>query len=52
MSGLDEKQSIKLYVGEELTKETIVDELSNAIAFLKTTFLPNSRQPFVSTLLS
>ena len=36
MSGLDEKQSIKLYVGEELTKETIVHELSNAVAFLKT----------------
>ena len=36
MSGLDKKQSKKLYVGEELTKATIVQELSNAIAFLKT----------------
>ena len=35
MSGLNEKQSKKLYVGEELTKVTIVQELSNAIAFLK-----------------
>ena len=36
MSGLDKKQSKKLYVGEELTKVTIVQELSNAKAFLKT----------------
>ena len=36
MSGLDKKQSKKLYVGEELTKVTIVQELSNALAFLKT----------------
>ena len=36
MSGLDNKQSKKLYVGEELTKVTIVQELSDAIAFLKT----------------
>ncbi|MDA9719356.1 hypothetical protein N9U60_03070 [Betaproteobacteria bacterium] len=36
MSGLGKKQSTKLYVGEELTKTTIVQELSNAIAFLKT----------------
>jgi len=35
MSGLDKKQSKKLYVGEELTKATIVQELSNAVAFLK-----------------
>ena len=35
MSGLDKKQSGKLYVGEELTKVTIVQELSNAVAFLK-----------------
>ena len=35
MSGLDEKQSGKFYVGEELTKVTIVQELSNAMAFLK-----------------
>ena len=35
MSGLNEKQSKKLYVGEELTKVTIVQELSNAVAFLK-----------------
>ena len=35
MSGLDKKQSRKLYVGEELTKATIVQELSNAVAFLK-----------------
>ena len=35
MSGLDKKQSRKLYVGEELTKVTIVQELSNAVAFLK-----------------
>ena len=35
MSGLDEKQSGKLCVGEELTKATIVQELSNAIDFLK-----------------
>ena len=36
MSDLDKKQSRKLYVGEELTKVTIVQELSNAVAFLKT----------------
>ena len=35
MSGFDKKQSRKLYVGEELTKVTIVQELSNAVAFLK-----------------
>ena len=35
MSGLDKKQSRKLYVGEELTKVTVVQELSNAVAFLK-----------------
>ena len=35
MSGTDKKQSKKLYVGEELTKVTIVQELSNAVAFLK-----------------
>ena len=35
MSGLDKKQSGKLYVGEELTKVTIVQELANAVAFLK-----------------
>ena len=35
MSGLNEKQSKKLYVGEELTKVTIVQELSNAVSFLK-----------------
>ena len=35
MSGLYKKQSRKLYVGEELTKATIVQELSNAVAFLK-----------------
>ena len=35
MSGTDKKQSKKLYVGEELTKATIVQELSNAVAFLK-----------------
>jgi len=37
MSGLDKKQSRKLYVGEELSKATIVQELSNAVAFLKKT---------------
>jgi len=36
MSGLDDKQPRKLYVGEELTKATIVQELSSAVAFLKT----------------
>ena len=36
MTGLDRKQSKKLHVGEELTKLTIVQELSNAVAFLKT----------------
>ena len=35
MSGLDEKQSRKLYVGEELTKVTIVQELSLTRYFLK-----------------
>ena len=35
MSGTDKKQSRKLYVGEELTKVTIVQELSSAVAFLK-----------------
>ena len=35
MSGLDNQKSRKLYVGEELTKVTIVQELSNAVAFLK-----------------
>ena len=35
MSSFDKKQSKKLYVGEELTKVTIVQELSNAVAFLK-----------------
>ena len=35
MSDLDMKQSRKLYVGEELTKVTIVQELSSAITFLK-----------------
>ena len=35
MSGTDKKQSRKLYVGEELTKLTVVQELSNAVAFLK-----------------
>ena len=35
MSSLDKKQTRKLYVGEELTKATIVQELSSAVAFLK-----------------
>ena len=35
MSGLDEKQPRKLYVGEELTKVTIVQELSRTMDFLK-----------------
>ena len=35
MSGTDKKQSRKFYVGEELTKVTIVQELSSAVAFLK-----------------
>ena len=35
MSGTNKKQSRKLYVGEELTKVTIVQELSSAVAFLK-----------------
>ena len=35
MSNLDERQPGKLYVGEELTKATIVQELSSTIAFLK-----------------
>ena len=35
MSSFDERQSGKLCVGEELTKVTIVQELSNAIDFLK-----------------
>ncbi len=35
MSDLDKKQSETLYVGEELTKETIVRELSNAMDFFK-----------------
>ena len=35
MSDLDKKQPRKLYVGEELTKVTIVQELTNAMDFLK-----------------
>ena len=35
MSDLDKRQSGKLCVGEELTKVTIVQELSAAIDFLK-----------------
>ena len=35
MSGFDEKHSGKFYVGEELTKATIAQELSSVIAFLK-----------------
>ena len=35
MSSPDKKHARKLYVGEELTKVTIVQELSNAVAFLK-----------------
>ena len=35
MSDPDERQPGKLYVGEELTKVTIVQELSNAVDFLK-----------------
>ena len=35
MSSLDKKQSKKFYVGEELTKATILQELPNAVAFLK-----------------
>ena len=35
MSSPDKKHARKLYVGEELTKATIVQELSNAVAFLK-----------------
>ena len=35
MSDLDKKQSKRLYVSEELTKVTIVQELSSAMDFLK-----------------
>ena len=35
MSSFDKKQPRMLYVGEELTKATIVQELSNAVAFLR-----------------
>ena len=35
MSNLDKKYSGKLYVGEELTKATIFQELNNAVEFLK-----------------
>tara|TARA_B100000035_G_scaffold43975_1_gene32910 strand:+ start:373 stop:690 length:318 start_codon:yes stop_codon:yes gene_type:complete len=35
MSDLDKKQSERLYVSEELTKVTIVQELSSAMDFLK-----------------
>ena len=35
MSDLNKKQSERFYVGEELTKVTIVEELSSAIDFLK-----------------
>ena len=35
MSDLDNKQSERLYVGEELTKVTIVQELSSVMDFLK-----------------
>ena len=35
MSDSDKRQSGKLYVGEELTKVTIVQELSGAMDFLK-----------------
>ena len=35
MSGPDKRQSEKLCVGEELTKETIVQELSSTMDFLK-----------------
>jgi len=35
MSDFDKKQSEKLYVSEELTKVTIVQELSRALDFLK-----------------
>ena len=35
MSTSDNKQSMKFYVGEELTKATIVQEVSTAVAFLK-----------------
>ena len=35
MSDLDKKQSERLYVGEELTKVTIVQELSSVMDFLK-----------------
>ena len=45
MSSFDKKQSRKLYVGEELTKLTIVQELSNAVAFLKR--YGSSKQPSV-----
>ena len=43
MSDLDKKQSETLYVGEELTKETIVRELSNAMDFFKR--CGSSKQP-------
>ena len=43
MSSFDKKQSRKLYVGEELTKVTIAQELANAVAFLKRN--GSSKQP-------
>ncbi len=43
MSDLDKKQSGKLCVGEELTKVTIVQELSAAMDFLKS--CGSSEQP-------
>ena len=35
MSELDKKHSRKFYVGDELTKATILQELTNAVDFLK-----------------